>query len=82
MNLSGQPDDPTIHGICPTCGCRCRRDPDEVARKLLKVNAGKVDKTVIARALNWSIGKLERYARRSNINLECHHHKEPEPTGA
>lgn len=76
-----RPDDPVIYGVCPTCGCRCRRDPNDVAQKLLKVNAGRVPKTVIASALNWSIGKLERFARQRQINLECHE-REHEPRGA
>ena len=81
--LRAQPDDPAPHGICPACGCRCKRDPDDVARRLLKANAGRVDRLIIARALNWSIGKLERFALRNGFSLYVPpHEKEHEPRGA
>lgn len=77
-----QPDDPgPSHGICPECGCRCKRDPDQVALNLLKRNASRVDKHIIAMALSWSVGKLERFARKNKIDLVCRE-REAEPTGA
>lgn len=55
---------------------------DRVARKLLKANAGRVHKTIIARALGWSVGKLEKFARDSEPRFDLELKKEPEPRGA
>ncbi len=58
-----QPDDPgPLHGVCPHCGCRCRRDPEKVARGLIRENHKFVDKYTLARVLKISLGKLERIA--------------------
>lgn len=66
------------------CGCRCHRDPDDVARKLLKHNAGRVHKTIIAAALNRSVEWLERFAARCNppFDLTTPREREDEPRGA
>ncbi len=79
--LARQPDDPGVPA-CPTCGCRCRRDPEAEALRLIRKNRGKVEPHVIARALNWSLGKLERFARLHRIDLRYTPPKEPEPRGA
>ena len=77
-----QPDDPgPSFGVCPECGCRCRRDPDHVARRLLRANAGRVDKSIIAMALNWSLDRLERFAAREKFDLRVRD-REHEPRGA
>ena len=82
-HLRNQPDDPGP-GVCPTCGCRCHRDPDDVARKLLKHNAGRVDKTIIALALGRSVAWLERFAARCDppFDLSKPREREHEPRGA
>jgi hypothetical protein len=90
-----QPDDPgPSPGVCPHCGCRCKRDPDEVARKLIKANHAFVDKYTLARILEVKLEKLQRIARSMNVVLlersppieqvvEAKRlKKEPEPRGA
>lgn len=93
-----QPDDPGPHatGICPHCGCRCRRDPEKVARSLIRENHSFVDKYTLARVLEISLEKLERIARSMSPRVTLLERsppiehvveakrlkKEPEPRGA
>ena len=81
-HLNRQPDDPAIGIIkcCPRCGYREPRTEEEAARRLLKANAGKVHKTVIATALNVSVDRVESLARKFGFDLTLK--KEPEPRGA
>lgn len=88
MNARGlprQPDDPGhAPGCCPTCGCRCHRDPEAEALKLIRRNKGRVEPAVIARALHWSLARLERFAKKQRPPLDLSYTppKEPEPRGA
>jgi hypothetical protein len=77
--LHHQPDDPGIR-CCPRCGYREPHSEEEVARRLLKANAGKVHKVVIARALDVSVERVEAIAKKFGFDLTLQ--KEPEPRGA
>lgn len=65
--LHRQPDDPGI-ALCPCCG-QVWPDDEASVEKMLRKNAARVDKNSIARALSWSLDRLERFARRHDIEL-------------
>lgn len=78
--IHGQPDQQWPDHPCPNCGYRPAENEEAAACRLLKKNAGRVHKTIIATALNRSVGWVERFARRHGFDLDLP--REHDPRGA
>lgn len=76
-----QPDDPGMR-CCPNCGYKPPQDEEEAIRRLLRKNAGRVPKSVIALAAGRSVRWLEKFARNCKPPFDLALKRDDDPRGA
>lgn len=76
--IHGQPDE-EAPATCPTCRQRWPQQDGDV-EKFLRLNSGNFTPVALAGFLCWPLERLQRFARKSKIDLTLK--KEPEARGA